>query len=70
MLKKKRSDLDALSEKFAINFRAITSVCLKNNLGFFQRLSHRFNKKQLESLTSLIANNLELVLRSAISSCQ
>lgn len=44
MLKKNRSDLETLSEKFSINFRTITNICLKNNLGFFQRLSHRFNK--------------------------
>lgn len=44
ILRKNRSDLEALSEKYGINFKAIINVCLKNNLGFIQRLSYRFNK--------------------------
>jgi len=44
MLRKNRSDLDRLSDRFSINFKAIVNICLKSNLNFFQRLSHRFSE--------------------------
>jgi spermidine synthase len=43
MLKKSRSELTLLSDRFSIDFKAIINVCRKNNLSFFQRLSHRFS---------------------------